>query len=133
VLMLIGAGTLLLGANLRVGTIGRMGPGYLPTSIAIIVIILGAILLASALFRRAEHVEWPALRPTIVVLACPAIFALLIGRLGLVLTIIIVASIARLADRPKFGVEAVVMPLMLAGFCVVVFHYLLKLPTPLWP
>ncbi len=133
VLVLIGIATLYAGSNLRVGTIGRMGPGYVPTSVAIALAVLGGILLVAGLMRPAERVEWPGLRPTIVVLACPAIFALLIGPLGLVLTVIIVASVARLADAPKFDLEALLVPLVLAGFCVLIFSYLLQLPTPLWP
>ena len=132
-IMGIGAAFLYFGWNLRAGTLGRMGPGYLPLSVSMIMMALGAVIALQGFGKTNESVHWPALRPFVVVVMSPILFALLIGRLGLVLTILVVASLGRLAQRQPFGIEAVLMPVLLAVFCVIVFTYLLGLPIPLWP
>ena len=63
----------------------------------------------------------------------PLLFALLIGRIGLVLTVLIVTAFARLAQPQKRGLEMFLLPVLLTVFCVIVFVYLLKLTIPLWP
>ena len=63
----------------------------------------------------------------------PLLFALLIGRVGLVLTLLIVTAFAAFAQPQKRGIGMVLLPVLLTFFCVIVFMYLLKLTIPLWP
>lgn len=133
IVIALGAAFLYAGQSLRPGVLNRMGPGYVPQSVSWLMMGLGALIAAQGWSRAPETVHWPLLRPTLVVLACPLLFAFLIGRAGLVVTVLVVASVARLAQRQKFGLEAIVVPALLAAFCVVLFSYLLKLSIPLWP
>ena len=129
----IGAFFLNFGWGLRPGTLSRMGPGFVPISISYMMLALGGILILQGLMRPSETINWPLIRPLLTLLLCPILFAFLIGPLGLVLTVIIVASVGRLAQANSFGLEAILMPLLLAAFCVVLFSYLLNLSIPLWP
>lgn len=131
--ILIGAAFLYLASSLRPGTLNRMGPGYVPQSVSWLLIGLGTLISIKGLIRQTDDIHWPLLRPLLVVIACPLLFALLIGKAGLVITVFVVASIARLAQPQPFDVEAIAMPALLTGFCVVLFSYLLKLSIPLWP
>ena len=47
------------------------------------------------------------------------------------LTVLIVAAFARLAQPQKRGLEMFLLPVLLTAFCVVGFIYLLKLTIPL--
>ncbi|MDI6028785.1 tripartite tricarboxylate transporter TctB family protein [Corticibacterium sp. UT-5YL-CI-8] len=129
----IGIVFIYFGSGLRMGTLARMGPGYVPIAASCLLIVLGALIALPAFRKPGEEVEWPALRPFVVVVVCPIVFGLLIERIGMVLTVLIVASIARFATRQRFGLEAIVMPVVLTAFCVALFTYALSLPLKLWP
>lgn len=129
----LGIGFLALGWHLRPGTLAEMGPGFAPRALSFGMIAIGAILALKAVGRKAQPASWPRLRPFVIVVACPVLFGLLIRPLGLVPTILIVASLARLAEPQKFGWDAVLMPVGLAIFCVVVFVEFIELPIKLWP
>jgi hypothetical protein len=131
--MAIGVFFLFFGSGLRPGTLSRMGPGFVPIAVSCIMIGLGAIIAVQSFWKTAEPVDWPLFRPLLVVLACPVLFALLIGPVGLVGTILIVATVGRLAQPQRFSLETVLVPVLLTIFCVVLFTYLLNLPIPLWP
>ena len=133
IVIVLGAAFLYIGKSLRPGVLNQMGPGYVPQSISYILIALGVFIAIRGFLTAPQVVEWPLARPVIVVLACPILFALLIGRAGLVLTVLVVSSVARLAQPQKLGAEAIIMPVLLAIFCVVLFSYLLNLSIPLWP
>ena len=129
------AAVFLYGAwNLRLGTLARMGPGFVPIALGAVLLILGAVIVGQSLgTSNKAPPQFPALRPTLVVVLSPLLFSLLIGRIGLVLTVVAVTLFARLAQPQKFGLEMFLLPLLLTAFCVVVFAYLLSLPLPLWP
>jgi hypothetical protein len=119
--------------KLRTGTLERMGPGYVPLVVASFLFLLGGVLTIRSLRKRSNQAQFPALRPTMVVVLSPVLFALLISRVGLVITVLIVSSFARLAQPQKRSLEMFVLPVLLTVFCVIVFSYLLNLTIPLWP
>jgi putative tricarboxylic transport membrane protein len=134
VLIMIVAAVFFYGASkLRAGTLDRMGPGYVPIAMAIFLFVMGVVLTIQAFVTRGEGAQFPSLRPTLVVVLSPLLFALLIGRVGLVLTVLIVTAFARFAEPQKRGLEMVLLPVLMTVFCVIVFIYLLNLTIPLWP
>ena len=134
VLIMTVAAVFFFGASkLRAGTLERMGPGYVPIAMCIFLFGLGVMLTIQASITRGEGATFPSLRPALVVVLSPLLFALLIGRVGLVLTVLIVTAFARLAQPQKRGLEMFLLPVLLTAFCVIVFIYLLKLTIPLWP
>jgi hypothetical protein len=134
VLIMMVAAVFFYGAwKLRAGTLERMGPGYVPIAMCIFLFVLGVVLTIQAFVTRGEGGSFPSLRPTLVVVLSPMLFALLIGRVGLVFTVLIVTAFARLAQPQKRGLEMFLLPVLLTLFCVIVFIYLLKLTIPLWP
>jgi hypothetical protein len=134
VLIMLVATAFFYGAwKLRAGTLARMGPGYVPIAMCIFLFGLGVMLTIQALIKNGEGATFPSLRPTLVVVLSPLLFALLIGRAGLVLTVLIVTAFAGFAQPRKRGLEMLLLPVLLTIFCVIVFSYLLKLTIPLWP
>jgi hypothetical protein len=135
VLTMIVAAVFFYGAwKLRAGTLDHMGPGYVPIAMCIFLFALGVLLTIQGIVKRGgEGATFPSLRPTLVVVLSPLLFSLLIGRVGLVLTVLLVTAFSRLAQQQKRGLEMVLLPVLLTFFCVIVFVHLLKLTIPLWP
>ncbi|BBK44936.1 tripartite tricarboxylate transporter TctB [Allostella vacuolata] len=121
--------------GLEPGTLMRMGPGYLPTTVGILVLALAAVLgLRAALARPTDEdrVDW-RLGPIAAILAALGAFALLIDPIGLVGATMALIAAARFADRPLRPGETLVLMLAGAAFSALVFVHLLQLPIALWP
>ena len=129
----IGIGTLVYGSYYTIGTAARMGPGYFPRILGILLIALGLILSARAF--RIEGAAFPRwkLRPTLVVLGSVVLFGLIVQKVGVALStvmLIVASSAASREFRPK---EALISGVLLAALAVGVFVVGLKLQLPIWP
>lgn len=117
-----------------IGSFSRMGPGFLPLSIAIGLGVVGACI---ALFDRdPTGIALPAeirsqLRALIAVLAAVAAFALLIDRIGLIPTSALSAFIASFAMRDISSTARLTLSVVIAAICIAIFHYGLRLPISL--
>lgn len=116
------------------GSAARMGPGYFPRVLGILLIVLGGALALRAL-RGAEGPSLPGWkwRPTSIVLGSVVMFGLIVTSVGLVLStvlLIFVASVASTEFRPR---EALIAGALLAALAVGVFVVGLKLQLPIWP
>jgi Tripartite tricarboxylate transporter TctB family len=122
-----------IGSNYALGTAARMGPGYFPRLLGILLIVLGAALSLRALRIRGEPLPGWKWRPTIIVLGSVVLFGLMLNTAGLVLStvvLIVLSSAASMEFRPK---EALISGVLLAALCVGVFVIGLKLQLPIWP
>src|SRR5919112_6830204 len=72
----------------RMGTASRMGPGYFPFWLGILMAAIGALVLFGALRAHAEPetVERWALKPLLVIVASVVVFGLLLTTAGLVVS-----------------------------------------------
>jgi hypothetical protein len=121
------------GAALRMGTASEMGPGFFPALLSWVLLLLGIAMAARAFSQGAAAFELPGWRPLLTIVAGPALFGLLVTKLGLFLTIVIVALVGRLGLRERLGLESAIVAVLLAAFCSVVFVVLLGQPIALWP
>jgi Tripartite tricarboxylate transporter TctB family len=128
----VGVGALWLGRDYAVGSLTRMGPGYLPTALSWALTAIGAVIALRSLAFDGPRIEPAALRPQAFILAAIVVFALGIERLGLAPTVALVAVVAALASREVRGREMVALGLGLAALCVILFVYLLGQPFPVW-
>jgi hypothetical protein len=128
-----GAAAIFIAADYPLGTAARMGPGYFPRILGILLIVLGAALtLRSFKIVGTPLAHWP-LRPTLLTMGSVVIFGLIVTRLGLALStvvLIVVASLASHEFRPK---EALISGIGFAILAVLVFIIGLKLQLPIWP
>lgn len=132
-LVAVGAFALVLVADLPMGSAGRMGAGYVPRALSVLIILFGLGLGGRALV--AGRVALPAIawRPLLLIGAAAGLFALLLPRLGLAATSFLVVLVAGFASRDvRFG-ENVVVAFALAAFAVGLFVSLLGLPFAVWP
>ena len=129
----VGIAAIALAANYTLGTAARMGPGYFPRILGILLITLGAVLALRSLKLRGAALPGWKWRPVIVVLGSVVVFGLIVTRVGLVLSTVLLIAMASAAShefRPK---EAAISGLLLAALVVGVFVVGLKLQLPIWP
>jgi hypothetical protein len=125
----IGGAAWLFSQHLRVGTATRMGPGYFPQSLALLLALLGAVSLLRAIGTAgAERSEPRAVTPLLLILAGVIGFYLLIDRAGLVAAILVLVALAcarQLATRPF---EVLLICVVLTAFSVAVFIHAFGMP-----
>ena len=129
----LGIAAIAVGSNYTLGTAARMGPGYFPRILGIMLLVLGAIITASGLRGHGERVPAWKLRPTLVVLLSVVGFGLIMAKVGLAIStvlLILAASAASHEFRPK---EAIIAGVFLAAVSVGVFVVGLHVQLPIWP
>jgi hypothetical protein len=126
------------------GTSGRMGPGYFPLVLGLLLVFLGSIVTLKALVLQSEDRPvadpWPW-KATIFILGANILFGILIGGLpsiglppmGLIAAIIVVTLVASRAGREASWRNVALLALFLAAGSYAVFVLLLKLVLPIWP
>ena len=134
-LLFIAAGiaAIAIATNYTLGTAARMGPGYFPRILGMMMIVLGAILALRSLRLDGPPLPGWKWRPVLVVLGSVVVFGLIVNHAGLVLSTILLIAMASAAShefRPK---EAVISGILLAALAVGVFVIGLKLQIGIWP
>jgi len=120
-------------ADLPIGTLGGMGPGMLPKSLAVLFGVLGALLVLGSVFEAGPPLErWSIRGPVFVALAIVA-FGLTVRPLGLVVAGPVAIVIAALASEEVRWVETIVVGVLMTAVCVGLFKFALGLPIPLAP
>ena len=123
------------GTRYTFGSAARMGPGYFPTVLGVILIVMGAIIALTALSPKAEEhrvqkFSWPTI---LLVLGSVVLFGILLQRAGLVISLATVVIVSSYASH-EFGWKATIInTVVLIALCMAVFVYALSLQFPLWP
>jgi hypothetical protein len=130
--------------NYSVGTGARMGPGYFPLLLGILMAVLGGVITFKALVVETADGDkigkW-AWKPLFFIIAANLIFGVLLGGLpkinfpafGLMAAIFALTFTASLAgDEFKFK-EVLILAIVLSAISYVAFILLLKLQFPVWP
>ena len=131
--VLVGIAAIVLGSRYNLGTAARMGPGYFPRILGLLLIALGGVIAVRGL--RTQGIAIPAWRwrPTIVVLFSVVLFGLIVTYVGLALSTVILIIIASTASTEFRWKEALISGVLLAVLAVGVFIIGLKLQLPIWP
>jgi Tripartite tricarboxylate transporter TctB family len=130
---LIGAAALILGSRYNLGTAARMGPGYFPRILGILLIVLGVIIALRGLRTDGLRITAWNLRATFVVLGSVVLFGLIVNRVGLALSTVILIVLASAASDEFRWKEALASGVFFAILAVCVFIIGLKLQLPIWP
>lgn len=130
--------------NFEVGNAARMGPGYFPLLLGILLGILGSAITIKSFttgLPGGDKVGSIAWRPLGYVLGANLAFgALLVGlpsigfpSMGLIVAIYALVIISSMARKEFIIKESLVLATILSVGSFVGFVYLLKLPLPVWP
>lgn len=115
-----------------IGTPSRMGPGFFPVIIAVLLTLTGGAVLLRARRASSLSVESLTWRPVVVVPVMVVLFALLIEPLGLPLAIFVLL-VGTAASSVQFEIKwkAAAGAALFSAVCAIVFVKVLGLPIPL--
>jgi len=124
-----------LGTQYSIGTAIRIGPGYFPTALGVIVILLGIVTLVDSLSAKAtaekvDKFNWSTL---LLILGPIVLFGLLLKPLGLIVSLLILIAISSYASHEFSRRATLINAAVLILICLVIFVWGLKLEFPLWP
>lgn len=128
----IGLTGFILAMQYEFGSARSLGPGYFPTVLSGILVLLGLVEVAAALFgstaEEAGVIDW---RPLLAVLAAVTGFAFAIAFLGLIPAFFVCVGLTSLAE-PKFGIlPAAVIAASTSLAAWALFSLLLGMTLPL--
>jgi hypothetical protein len=130
--------------NYTIGEGARMGPGYFPLMLGILLTLIGVFVTFEALVVETEDGEKignAAWKPLVFIIGANLIFGILLGGLpklgipamGLILGIIALTFVAALAGEEFKVKEVAILSVVLAVGSYLAFIVLLKLQFPVWP
>ena len=128
-----GTAAITIGASYPVGTAARMGPGYFPRVLGLILVVLGLILAVRALKLTGAPLAMRNVKPLLIVLGSVLAFGLAATRLGIVAATVLLIVISSTADREFRWKEALISSAVLAALTVAAFIWGLGVQLPVWP
>lgn len=131
--MLFGAATIWFARGYAFGSAAKMGPGYFPTVLGGILVLLGLIISARGLVVDGHAVAPFHWRPLVLVLVSVVLFGAILPQAGLVVSIFALIVLSALAGHEFRIREVMVLAAILTIGSVAVFIYGLKLQFPVWP
>lgn len=114
--------------ELDLGTTFRMGPGYFPFVLSLVLVLLGGVIFLRSGRVAHEPLGAIAWRGMMLILPAPVFFGMTVRGLGFVPAIFFTALIAAFASRKMKVHTAVLLAAGLTVFSVAVFNYGLGLP-----
>jgi heme A synthase len=136
-MVLLGLGVALKGSTYRAGTLMHMGPGFLPTVLGIILVLIGIAIAAVALSEDGEtdqsilpeHPQWWA---WLCILLSPVFFIFFGRYFGMAPATFMCVFIAALGDKDATWRSSIILSAVVTIFGVGLFSYFLQVPMPIF-
>lgn len=130
-----GAGFALGALEYKLGEAARMGPGWFPFAVGLLLALVGIITALNAV--RGGATELKVKRPEFSslgwILGGVILFGLLLPHLGLVISMFVLVMVSSRASHEFKWLSAILNSIFLVAFCIGVFIYGIHLQMPLWP
>lgn len=117
-----------IASDYTIGTLGRMGPGYFPIVLGVLLLGLGVALLAEVWRAPKENAVRLPPRPLVMVSLGVVCFAFLVERAGIVVAICALVGLSSLAESPVRPFTIVIIAAVMSLMGIFVFIRLLGLP-----
>jgi uncharacterized oligopeptide transporter (OPT) family protein len=136
-LLLFGMAGLWFGREYSAGTSSHMGPGYMPKALSWGLIGFGIVIGLRAISLGPARVRGPAIEPIVwranlLILGAIICFAILIRSAGLAAATFVVTALSAFASKEFRWKETIVLGVLLAILCVLVFVYALRQSIPVF-
>jgi hypothetical protein len=134
-LLFIGLGILAIwvGSRYPLGTAARMGPGYVPRILGLLLLVLGGIITFRGVRWDGEAIARWRWRPTVVILTSVVVYGLIVGSMGIALATVFLIVGASAASHEFRLKESIVAGVLLSALAVGVFVVGLGVQLPIWP
>jgi hypothetical protein len=133
--LLFGGAAMVFSKGLTIGTAAKMGPGYFPFALGLLLAGLGAVLVWRSLVRAEDLQLWPSIqpKPLAIVLLSVFVFSQILKPFGLLLsTAFLVVMVSKASHEFRWR-EALANAVVLVVIVLAVFVYFLKFQIPVWP
>jgi hypothetical protein len=142
--IIIGAAFAIGAYSYSMGEGARMGPGYFPRLLGVLLAILGSVILFKSLTvatADGEKIGSIAWKPLVCIIGANLLFGVCIGglpvikfpALGMMVGIYVLTFVASIAAEQYKPVEVFILATVLAIISYLAFIVLLKLQFPVWP
>ncbi len=123
------------GTQYTFGTAARMGPGYFPTVLGILLIALGILVAVTGLSKKnteekVDRFAWDVLG---LIIGSVVLFGVLLNPLGLIGSLLVLILVSSYASHEHTWKASIGNSVVLISLCMFVFVYALKLQFQLWP
>jgi hypothetical protein len=135
-MLLLGVGAAVIGSGYKFGSLARMGPGFMPVVLGVVLALLGLLIAGTALASsEPEDKKFLPDNPQwfgwFCIVAGPALFIILGQYGGMIPAVFACVFVCALGDKTASYKSSAILAAAVTVFGVALFHYLLKIPFPL--
>jgi hypothetical protein len=130
--ILFGAVGFIIGRDYGMGQASKMGPGYFPTVLSVLLMAFGIAAVVRSFIKTGEPVGKFAWKAMAVVVGATVLFGLLLIPAGLIIALLVLCLVSASGSHYfKFEWKAIGLLVVLVTFCALVFVKGLGVPMPL--
>ncbi|CAJ93853.1 Tripartite tricarboxylate transporter TctB family protein [Cupriavidus necator] len=133
--ILVGFGFSWVARGYSMGTAAKMGPGYFPFWLGIVLALLGVLVLWGSLSSKSEEdnlARWD-IKTLLWILGSVVLFGLLLKPLGMVLSVLVLVLVSSMASHEFSWKGAILNAIILVLISLGAFVYGINLQMPVWP
>jgi hypothetical protein len=135
-MLLLGVGAAYTGTGYKFGTLARMGPGFMPVMLGIVLAFLGILIAGTALGSSEDDgkrflPDNPQWFGWLCIIGGPIMFIILGQFAGMIPAVFACVFVCALGDKTATYKSSLVLAAGVTVFGVLLFHYLLSIPFPL--
>ncbi len=135
-MLLLGVGAAVTGSGYKFGSLARMGPGFMPVVLGVVLAFLGILIAGTALASsepddRKFLPDNPQWFGWACIIAGPILFIILGHYGGMIPAVFGCVFVSALGDKTATYKSSLILALGVTVFGVLLFHYLLNIPFPL--
>jgi Tripartite tricarboxylate transporter TctB family len=135
-MLLLGVGAAVTGAGYKFGTLARMGPGFMPVMLGIVLAFLGILIAGTALGSSEDDgkkflPDNPQWFGWLCILGGPVLFIILGLYGGMIPAVFACVFVCALGDKTATYKSSAILAACVTVFGVLLFHYLLNIPFQL--
>ncbi|MGO4303817.1 MULTISPECIES: tripartite tricarboxylate transporter TctB family protein [unclassified Cupriavidus] len=133
--ILVGFGFSFVARGYSMGTAAKMGPGYFPFWLGVVLALLGALVLWGSLSSKMEEdqlARWD-IKTLLWILGAVVLFGLLLKPLGMVLSVLVLVLVSSMASHEFSWKGTVLNAIILVVISLGAFVYGINLQMPVWP
>ena len=135
-MVVLGVGAAIIGSGYKVGTLARMGPGFMPVMLGVGLAFMGLLIAGTALASsEPDDAKFMPDNPQwfgwFCIIAGPVLFIILGEYGGMIPAVFACVFVCALGDNTATYKSSAILAASVTVFGVVLFHYLLSIPFPL--
>ena len=127
-----GAAAVYMSRDYPMGSAMRMGPGYFPTYLGVLMMLLGLIIGIRGILGSGEKISKFVFRPILVLSAGVIIFGILMEMVGFVISLAVLIVLSTLAGKEFKWLEVLILTIVLIIGAILVFIKGIGLPYQLF-